>query len=324
MASMDPMSPHILRNVIDVCIVGAGPAGLSAALTLGRVVRSVVVLDTGVHRYGALSEAHLPGDNDEAALIRSGMRAEVQRKYKTITFAKAGAKNIRKIGPIFEVEDDTGRLWKGRKVILATGCKTVAPSIPGYTESWGRGIFDCLHRRGFEHFGVSSAAVLVTPSSKSWLPDAMSHARLAKQFSTKVSILTNGLEASNEILEAAESQNFRIEKREIRRLKTVGYGDDSSMAVEFEDGSTSSFGFLFHKPETIFSGDFAAQLGLQSTESGEILISGTMQETSERGVFAAGDCASPVKQVSVAMGAGSVARVGANAQILQDDYEQPW
>lgn len=186
--------------------------------------------------------------------------------------------------------------------------------------------FDCMHRSGFEKFGAVNAAVLLTSTSNIKLSDAISCGQLARQFSTNICLLTNGTGSLilSDMQKADEIHSLKVDDRKIRRFQTLGYDSDASMAVEFEDGTTSSFGFLFHKPETVLNGSFAEQLVLKTTQTGDISISGSMQETSRRGVFAAGDCATQVKQVSVAMGAGSAAGVGANAQILQDDFEKDW
>ncbi|KAH0420455.1 hypothetical protein CcaCcLH18_14007 [Colletotrichum camelliae] len=326
MASDSTMAPHVLRNVLDVCIIGAGPAGLSAALSLGRVLRSAVVFDSGDWKAPSVSRIGGAHDQDNPSLIRNGLKAELQRKYKTIMFAKTGARTVRETGPVFEVEDENGRYWKSRKVILATGTRDVLPDIAGYKECWGKGIFNCMHRSGFERFGAVNAAVLLSSYSNASLSDVISCGQLARQFSTNICFLTNGTGSPTlgDIQKAAEIHSLKVDDRKIRRLQTLGYDTDASMVVEFEDGTTSSFGFLFHKPDTVPSGSFAEQLELETTPTGDVSILGFMQETSKRGVFAAGDCATQVKQVSVAMGAGCAAGVGANAQILQDDFEKDW
>lgn len=94
------------------------------------------------------------------------------------------------------------------------------------------------------------------------------------------------------------------------------------MAVEFEDGSTAPFGYMIHKPPTVASGTFAQQLGLELTPSGDIPVVGPMQQTSISGVFAAGDCATPVKQMAVGMGAGVAAGAGVSMQIVMEELQK--
>jgi thioredoxin reductase len=82
--------------MLDVLIVGAGPAGLSAGLALGRVLRSAVIFDINTFRNAASSNAHtIPTrDHEDPAEIRRLAKEELQQKYKTITFANAGATTV--------------------------------------------------------------------------------------------------------------------------------------------------------------------------------------------------------------------------------------
>ena len=137
--------------------------------------------------------------------------------------------------------------------------------------------------------------------------------------------MTNGLShlEENPKIKAAKARGFKVDSRKIKALKTVG--DGPSMTVEFEDGSVVSFGYMIHKPATVASGTFAQQLGLELTPGGDIPVVGPMQQTSRNGVFAAGDCATPVKQMVVGMGAGVAAGAGVSMQLamaeLQKGYE---
>ena len=144
MASADVLAPsHRLHNVLDVLIVGGGPAGLSAALSLGRVLRSVALFDSKQYRNAPSSQAHnLPlHDGENPADIRRRMKEEIQQKYKTITFVEAGASTASEVDGIFHIVDTSGTTWKGRKLILATGKQDILPDIPGFKESWGKGMW---------------------------------------------------------------------------------------------------------------------------------------------------------------------------------------
>jgi thioredoxin reductase len=139
---MVSVQPHPPRNVLDVLVIGAGPAGLSASLTLGRVLRSAVVFDSREYRNAASTHAHaIPmHDGQDPTELRRKMKNELQHKYKTITFANSSARIVRESNGIFEVVDGNAYSWKGRKVILASGRYDILPDIPGYRESWGKGM----------------------------------------------------------------------------------------------------------------------------------------------------------------------------------------
>ena len=122
------LEPHFLRNALDVLIIGAGPAGLSAALALGRARLSAAI-------FGSFERSGSQGrDIENLTSLHTHMITELNTKYRTISFISAAARSVRERGMVFEVEDVTGQCWKGRKVILATGSHEILPKMLGYRE----------------------------------------------------------------------------------------------------------------------------------------------------------------------------------------------
>ncbi|KAF2836612.1 FAD/NAD(P)-binding domain-containing protein [Patellaria atrata CBS 101060] len=311
---------------MDVLVIGAGPSGLSAALALGRVLRSVVVFDSGEYRNKSSQHAHTvpTHDHKNPAEIRKLMKEELTTKYKTITFADTFVETVIEYLGVFEIRDRGGNVWKGRKLILATGSVDVFPQVPGYSEAWGKGIFHCLFCHGFEESGVRNAAALITSTKPSEINSAGMAIQLSHQFTRDLTILLNGvteLEEHEKIM-LAKKNGVKVNTQPITQLKHIGPGGVTN--VTFADGSTETFGFIVHHPETRLRGDFATQLGLHLTPTGDIFVKNVFQETSRYGVFAAGDCATMVKQVAIAQGVGVSAGIGANLQILQDDHLEDW
>ena len=91
------------------------------------------------------------------------------------------------------------------------------------------------------------------------------------------------------------------------------------MNVEFTDSTISAYGFIAHKSRSAITGPFAGQLDLEMTSEGRILVEGDYHETSVRGVFAAGSCASVIDSEAVELSTGITAGIGANFQIVEDD-----
>ncbi|KAF9771739.1 hypothetical protein IL306_010616, partial [Fusarium sp. DS 682] len=165
--------------------------------------------------------------------------------------------------------------------------------------------------------GINHAAVLITSDDASLIDSAVLSAYLARQFSPDITLLTNGLfhvEQHHQILAAMRS-NFKLDNKPIKSFETLG----TSVTVHFANGTTTEYGFIAHKPKAIVGGPFAEQLDLEMRAGGSILVEGDFQETSIRGVFAAGDCASLLKHESVGVGSGLQAGMAANLQIAEDD-----
>lgn len=161
--------------------------------------------------------------------------------------------------------------------------------------------FNCLFCHGFEEFGVPNAAALITSDDEASVEPAVFYAHLARQFTGDMTFLTNGLPHVDHHpkIEAAKAHGFKVDNRPIKTINKAAPG--SLMTVEFIDGTVVLYGFMVHKPRTVIRGPFAQQLNLEMTAGGDIAVTGPLQETSRRGVFAAGDCATYIKQIAVGM-----------------------
>ncbi len=152
----------------------------------------------------------------------------------------------------------------------------------------------------------------------------MQFARNAAQLTPKkATIYTNGDEKlAATVAESIESSPiFHVDPREI---KCFGKGPDrAQVVIHFKDGATATEGFLGHKPRTILKSDFAKQLGLDITLQGDIKVAPPFNQTSLRGVFAAGDSASPMKIVNTGLLTGAAVGAGVSAQLQAEKHGQP-
>ncbi|KAI1120228.1 putative thioredoxin reductase glit-like protein [Nemania abortiva] len=294
----------------DALVVGAGPAGLSAALTLARGLQKVVVFDSGVFRNQRASHMHtLPTwDHRDPSEFRAAARAELLTRYDT---------SIAKVeGGGFKATGANSSRWRGRSVVLASGVRDVMPNIEGYDSCWVHGIFHCLFCHGYEERGAASAGVLAIGDVAN-IPPALHLARAAKQLADKVTIYTGGASDLASALSAAlkddEKTAISTDARPITRLVKENEGTD--VTVHFADGSSAREVFLVHRPKTELNGPFAQQLALELTPNGDIQTTPPFGETSVPGVFAAGDCASMGKIVANAISTGAFSGAGVTAKL---------
>ena len=140
-----------MYDMYDATIVGGGPAGLSAALMLGRARRRVLLCDTGEPRNAASHAMHgfLSRDgSDPAELLRVG-RAQL-RPYDCIDVRDTAVVQASGAAGRFTLTLDGGERLDARRLVLAFGVKDQLPDIEGLRTLWGRGVFPCPYCDGWE------------------------------------------------------------------------------------------------------------------------------------------------------------------------------
>lgn len=303
-------------TIFDALIIGGGPAGLSVATGLARQLHRAIVFDSGVYRNALASHMHnvASWDHKSPEEFRQAARERILSRYDTIQFENVEIKKVeRNTEGSFNAVDSQDRVWTGKKLVFANGVRDIFPDIAGYGECWARGIFHCLFCHGFEERGCEAAGVLAIGDMANTMA-AMHVARMARRFATTVTIYTHGAQEVTQALEKASYHTgIKVDSRPITRL-VKGPGP-SDVDVEFEDGTHRTEGFLAHRPKTQINGPFAEQLGLHLTSDGNIETTEPFYSTSVPGVFAAGDCAVPMKAVVTAMSSGTFVAGGLAGQL---------
>lgn len=282
---------------VDVVIVGGGPAGLSAALVLGRARKKVLLCDAGPPRNAAAE--HIQGfvtrDGTPPKEFRRIGREEL-RPYDVEVRDGVRVKSIERIGPRFRVGLEGGGTVDTRRVVLATGMVDVLPDLPGYKELWGKAIFQCPYCHGWE---IQDRSWGVIASAEMFLDFSM----FLTGWTRDVVVFTEGaFPVPADKRAQLERAGVRLEERRIRRL--VPSADGSALeAVELEDGTRVAREFLFARPPQRQT-DLVQGLGLALDEQGFVRIN-EQRETSVPGIFAGGDLTTPLQGALVAASLGA-------------------
>lgn len=277
----------------EVVIVGGGPAGLSAALNLGRARRRVLLLDAGPRRNAAAEHVHgfVTRDGVTPNEFRRVARAQLE-PYRSVEVRDAAAERIAGERGAFELRV-AGEAVHARRVLLCTGMVDQLPGIEGFAERWGHSIFACPYCHGWEiqdrAFGVLATA-----------PEMLELAILLRAWTSDVVALTHGrLDVSPEVKARLANAGVRLDERPIARL----VGPEARLErIELEHGEPLRVDALFARPPQR-QVSVVAQLDLALDPAGYLVLDDHLQ-TSRPGIYAAGDLVTPVQSAVLAAAAG--------------------
>ncbi|KAH8773848.1 thioredoxin reductase glit-like protein [Diaporthe sp. PMI_573] len=310
-------------ELVDVLIVGGGPAGLTSAISIARNLHTAIVFDSQSYRNERTSHFHMlpTWDGKNPYAFRDAARENTLENYDTIFYENVKIEKAKKNDDgLFELTDEGGKVWKGHSLVLATGIIDKPLDIPGFEECWAHSIFHCLFCHGYEQRGSASAGVLAIDDAAP-LPIALHVSRNAAQLVKSVTIYTNGDTSQVDTLQAAIGPKAPMTVDSRRITKFVLGPDKIGLTLHFEDGTTKDEAFLSHKPKSkLKSSELAEQLGLEITPQGDIKANPPFGETSLSGCFAAGDNASFLKTTPNALNTGANSAAGTASHVQSRKY----
>lgn len=291
-------------ELFDVLIVGGGPAGLQAALTLGRARKRVLVADGGPRRNATAGHMNnfVSRDGIAPADFRREARTQIA-KYPNVSFRDEPIDAITGLRGDFR-----GGTVRARRVLLATGLIDQPPEFEGLALLWGHSVFQCPYCHGWEarerrwgYYAADATAPHVGP-----------FVMQLRGWSAEVTLFTDKLgDGMRSQLLAAKIQ---IESAAVTRL--VGAGHQLE-AVELAGGRRIPCeALLMHPPQKQV--DLVHALGVALDDDGFVKIDPMTRETSIPGIYAAGDLATRGQAALLAAAAGMQAAASINAEITAE------
>lgn len=297
----------------EVIIIGGGPAGISAAMTLGRLSRSVLLCDDDRPRNAPSSHVNnFPTqDGIHPAEWRRLARANLE-KYKTIQTFKGSVLSVEKLNSGFMAKLSSDAEVKVKKVILAYGVKDTLPDIPGFAEAWGKDIFHCPFCHGFEIRGSTLGLIANSEMAFHSLP-------MIFNLASNLIVFSNGKANFNEEQKSLLKRN----KVELIENKIVSLDKDGEefQGVVLDDGRRIKRDFLFFAPTLPFQlkSNIGESLGCAKSEFGFYKVN-ERNETSVPGVYACGDNVTMGHSVLLASASGFMAGAGAVSSLLTEKF----
>ena len=288
----------------DVAIIGGSIAGLSAALTLGRSLRRVVVIDseTPCNRTSPFSHNFITHDGDTPAEIVRQARAQIAA-YENVMFLKDLAVDAKYGGDIFQVVTQSGSVIRATRVLLCTGLTDLLPDITGFQDCWGISILHCPYCHGYEVKGKRTA-VLANGQA------AFHVTMLIRNWTKDIVLLTNGRsELRPEEKEILDGLGVAVVETEVSSL---AHQDGLISSIRFADDSVVETEAIYASVPFAQQSNLAEMLGCKMTAKGHVEVD-ALGRTTVPGVYAAGDNTAEHRAIAVASAAGTVAGFTINA-----------
>lgn len=302
----------------DVVIIGGGAAGLSAATTLARALRSVVVIDSGTPRNALAPGVHgfLSRDGINPRELLALGRSEVDAYSGTLIDGEAVS--VRQTLEGFDVVLADGRRFSARRLLVATGLMDELPAIDGLQEQWGKGVVHCPYCHGWEIRGQRIGVLGVGPAS-------VHQALMFRQWSPDITLFLNdAVEPTDEEWKQLAARQVTVIAGSVASVDSV---DGVLTGVTLHDGRSFSVQTLVAGPRVEARSALLESLGIhpqpQPSDAGHVIEADSMGGTTGvRGVYTAGNVSNPTAQVINAAAEGVLAGAKINSDLV--DEETRW
>lgn len=290
----------------DVVIVGGGPAGLSAALALGRARKRVLLCDAGARRNAAAVHLHnfVTRDGTTPDEFRRVAREQLAA-YPNVLVRDVRVESISGTRGDFEVKLTDGSV-RARRIILSTGMIDERLPLPGFAELWGRSIFQCPYCHGWE----------VRAQRWAYLASSVEHLHFPFQLRawTEDVIVFASFDLPEELRARLHAAGIGLERAPVTRL--VAH-EGKLEALELADGRRVARDVLFaHPPQRQL--ELVEKLGVALDADGFVKVDAMTRETSVPGIYAAGDLTTRLQAAIIAAGQGMQAAAVLNFELTSE------
>lgn len=302
-----------MQNEYDVIIIGGSYAGLSAALSLGRALKNVLIIDGGKPCNWQTPHSHnfLTQDGQTPKAIGELAKSQVLA-YENVTLVEDFAISGKKTADGFEIATLKGNALYAQKLIFASGIKDQFPAIKGFGDCWGISVIHCPYCHGYE---VRHQKTGLLGNGE----QAFEFAKLLWNWTKDLTLFTNG----NCILTDEQRENLSDKGINIveKEIKEVVHENGQMEHLIFADGSTEALTALYAKIKFEQHSNIPQQLGCEFTEAG-LIQTDHFQKTTVDGVYACGDNTSMMRSVANAVYSGNMAGAMVSKELIAAEIKR--
>ena len=304
-----------MNEPLDALVIGAGPAGLTAAVYLGRFRRRFLVVDAGESRAAWIPTSHnLPGFPDGCAGEELLRRLRTQAERYGAQIRKGRVEALKRQEGLFEAVLEGGERIAARKVLLATGVIDSEPKLDAFRDGVRCGLVRiCPICDGYE--ATDKRIGVIGDSEK-----AVREAQFLKTYSSDLAVIHVG-EAE---LDAASRRTLGVEGIELIETPIEGVllEADDVVAMDFGKGEVRRFDTIYSALGSTPRATLAWDLGTDADPAGCLRVN-EHQETSIKGLYAAGDVVRGLSQIAVAEGEAAIAAVDIHNRLSTEALTRP-
>jgi len=301
-----------MNDVLDSLVIGGGPAGLTAAIYLGRFQRRVRVIDKGWSRAEWISRSHnLPGypNGIPGPILLENLRTQARLYGATIDAGVVDTLDRAPATGLFKATVGDSILTS-RTVLLATGVVENKPPIPHLADAVKAGLIrTCPICDGYESRN-KDIAVLGNGAH------AAAEALYLRTYTDKISLLL--LTTDTAVL--SEETRFALQTAGIPTrhvaVGSVTLEENGVTALSVEDGHIHRFDVVYSAFGTTSQIQLLTSVGA-TMDAAQRLFVDEHQETTVEGLFAAGDVVRGLNQISVAEGEAAIAATAIHNRLPQ-------
>ncbi len=298
-------------DVLDCVIIGAGAAGLTAAVYLARFRRRIAIVDGGASRLLSIPTSHnYPGfaGGIQGKELLARLRAHAAQYG--VQVIPGTVERLERLADGSFIAAGADAQWHARTVILATGVMDVEPDLPEVKRAVAQGcVRYCPVCDGFEAIGKR---VAVIGRGKTGVGEAL----FVKHFADQVSLL-----ALDDVPRLSAREQARLDHARVQLVRDavarLGFDDGGVMQVDLRGGRRLHFDVVYVALGAMANSGLARLLGAACTEDGELIADAHQQSTVE-GLYAAGDIAAGLNQITVAMGHAAIAATAIHNRLRTD------
>jgi thioredoxin reductase (NADPH) len=293
----------------EVIVVGAGIAGLSAAIYLGRAQRDTLVIDSGqsMAKWEPVVENYLgfPRGVGGEELLKHGCK---QAKRHDVRFSRDEIKSVSASNSVFVLKGKK-KTYRTKRLLLATGIFHLPPEIPGVKECLGHSMFFCKDCDGYRVRGKRIAIIGANN-------EAVEYGLGMLHYSACVIVATNGDRPRWDKRHARWLREYEIPVAR-KPIRDVEHRKRKIRALEFAGEKSVRIDYLFTTRGDIFYNQLAKQLGARLDSDGQIKVDQCMRTSVPR-LYAAG-CVTPANcQMIIAAGQGAAAAQAINRDLFEE------